>query len=608
VSRHLAAVDLKVAEQKRLEEARAKVGDMLRQARELAQADLLAAESKIAEMEAVARAEGVRLSAEQAASARSILAMVDAEYGVGRRLQNDVPARLGASGERYEAGGEYGKALKVYEFAAAEGMEAAEDRIAPARGMSAQQARAAQDILGVLAGADEDLKQGRIEEALATVRNAMTLAREQGLPGPHMATVLGKCKVWLEEDMPRAIEAERPAIQRTAESLLATARDDMAMALAVFYLANHSPDLAEPYLTRLAEGSPYDAAYGARARELLERIDERKEVAEAARILEVKPETERALELAKELERVVSTGDLEDAKRAREELERARVELATARARQALKRGAYMEAVEIAGGLPGMPLSGSINRLAGTAARLQRAEQAIPQAEFGKAGTLLAQADTSGPEAAALQIKKNALAAVLDGIQEKAAQQQRFASMKEALLSDIQDGLVTSRLREDAWAAYFGAMKSIAAGETQQGASALRDVRGSSPAGLRDFELDHAQYVLATLSPQDAPGAAQATRMLAEAQECFDARDYVTAAALLDGVRATGRFAGDAEFRQDVVSLETAIAAEESTAAELYAEALKAREEDDKARVGEIVLRLRREYGKTKFYAAHSGE
>lgn len=554
VEQDLAVVDVEIG-----------LARMVEEAGNLARSDLLAAEKKALEAQEVAEREGLALTARQQQACDAVLAAVDAQYGVQRRLRSEQFGRLADLGDDYCDVGEHDKAVRMLSLVKEAGDDMVTERyrnyaagkLAAAEQAAQEQTTAAEGVRERLAEARAELAGGELHKALDSAATVVPMAREQSLSGELLAGILAQNVAFLETEFEPARASAYPGMKELVDAGLAQARARTAYELSEYYLGNDSPELAEPYLKRLTSGGPAQAQYAERAQGLLQGIEQRKVAAQRQRLLEVRAETQRVYDLAGELHRIALEGDLEEAEAVRQQLADARLELEAKKAQNALTRGAFTEAARLLEQAPleaassaaqeefYRPLSDLVASLRQIAGDVQAADESLAACELEAAVEHLqaAQAaDVDGvPEARPLAIRKDALAEVLDSVRDIQDVQIALREKKEGDLQRVRACLADARAREQAWRRYYDATNAFLLDEPGA-VAALRTVV-ADPAGLHPFELEEADRVVVALAEWEAPAVLandeqRAEALYEQAVEAYAARDAELVHRLLRELKA----------------------------------------------------------------------
>lgn len=554
VEQDLAVVDVEIG-----------LARMVEEAGNLARSDLLAAEKKALEAQEVAEREGLALTARQQQACDAVLAAVDAQYGVQRRLRSEQFRRLADLGDDYCDVGEHDKAVRMLSLVKEAGDDMVTERyrnyaagkLAAAEQAAQEQTTAAEGVRERLAEARAELAGGQLHKALDSAATVVPMAREQSLSGELLAGILEQNVAFLETEFEPARASAYPGMKELVDAGLAQARARTAYELSEYYLGNDSPELAEPYLKRLTSGGPAQAQYVERAQGLLQGIEQRKVAAQRQRLLEVRAETQRVYDLAGELHRIALEGDLEEAEAVRQQLADARLELEAKKAQNALTRGAFTEAARLLEQAPleaassaaqeefYRPLSDLVASLRQIAGDVQAADESLAACELEAAVEHLqaAQAaDVDGvPEARPLAIRKDALAEVLDSVRDIQDVQMALREKKEGDLQRVRACLADARAREQAWRRYYDATNAFLLDEPGA-VAALRTVV-ADPAGLHPFELEEADRVVVALAEWEAPAVLandeqRAEALYEQAVEAYAARDAELVHRLLRELKA----------------------------------------------------------------------
>jgi len=513
-------------------DARIELAASVREAARLASADLLAAEKKVAEIRQSAARRGLQLSESENRVLDGILAQVDRKYGPVRRLRSQVIQSLLQKSQSYAAAGEWAKAAATVELLEQVGRGVLNK---DALGQASRELAAAKAHLreqqATLASLDEQVKQarasvrqGRPATALETISLVLDAAARQRLAGPKPVELLKSCVELLEKDIQPALKDAAPDMGVLVDAALARAQVELARRLSTYYLENNSPELAEPYLEKLAEGKGGASRYAGWAKQVLGGIEQLKAAAEKQRLLAVKDEAQEVYELATKLRDLAGSGALAKAEAVRKQLADARLRLAAAKALAAVRRGAYTEADALLKQAPlqdasraavsdhYQPVAAKLKKLGQAAANLQAAQDAMAKHDLQAALERLQAAQQAGidamPEAAPLVMKKEALATIVDSAREALATYQEMQSKASAALQNARARLQQLNAREEAWQAYFAAIKAFLL-DQPDAVARLQTVLGRS-AALRDWEVADARAALKALGPAaPAPAVAQ---------------------------------------------------------------------------------------------------
>ncbi|MHC4591575.1 MAG: coiled-coil domain-containing protein, partial [Planctomycetota bacterium] len=624
VDEKLAALERGIARRAHLEAVRQRLSAMILEAEGLMPRDLLEAERTMLEAEDLAEQEGLALADDQARVRDAVRDAVEARYGTERRLRPEQYGGLVELSERYGKAAEYEKQAQLLTLVkdAPAGLVAGDYRnhavgkLTAAAANAAQQAQQAQRTSGLFARCRGELKQGdlqALQAALADARAAVQMAEEQGLAGACMRGVLQKAVSFLETDFQEALAATYPDLKEIVDERLDLSRTVLAVKLSDLYLNEGSPDLAEPYLRRVAASGGREAAQWAKAQSAA--VEELKANAEQARLLALEPDARRVVELAERLHQLATAGGLDQAAAVEQELADARLQLQVKKAENALNRGAYVEAARLLEGAPvekasrdlvaqaHQPLEARLTELREVAVELMAAEDALAAYDIAAARSHLAAAHASGVESAPLKYKMASLRVVVDAVLDISAEEAALTAERDRDLADARRKLAAVRVRKEAWSRYFGALKAFL--EASEGGRAGLQQVVAEPEGLRDFELSNARYIVATLAEAEGePALADAAAKLSEAKAEYAVGNYLAAGALLRELRAMPGFVVSEDCQRQAGELAGQIQAKERKAEELYSQAIDAYKAGDAEAVGRITSELSK-YRNTKAYRSH---
>ncbi|MHC5034934.1 MAG: coiled-coil domain-containing protein [Planctomycetota bacterium] len=617
----LAAVERRLARRAHLEAVGQRLSAMILEAEELMPQDLLGAERKMLEAVDLAEQEGLALTEDQARVRDAVRDAVEARYGTERRLRPEQYGGLVELSERYCEAAEYDKQAQLLALVkdAPAGLVAddyrkhAVGKLTAAAADAAQQAQQARRIVGLFGRCRGELKEGGLQAALAEARAAVQMAGEQGLAGASMLAVLEGAVSFLDTDFQEALAATYPELKKIVDERLELSRTALAVKLSDLYLSEGSPDLAEPYLRRVAAGGAREAAQWAKAH--LATLEELRSNAEQARLLALEPDARRVLELAESLHQLATAGELDQAAAVEQELADARLQLQVKKAEAALNRGAYVEAARLLEGAPvdkasadlvaqiHRPLEARLTELRDVAVELKAAEDALAAYDIAAAGSRLAAAHAAGVESVPLELKMASLRVVVDAVLDISQEEAALTAERNRDLEDARRKLAAVRVREEAWGRYFSALKAFLEA-SEGGRLALQQVV-AEPEGLHDFELSNARYIVATLAEAEGePAVADAAAKLSEAKAEYAVGNYLAATALLDELRVMPGFVVSEDCQRQAAELAAQIQTKESKAEELYGQAIEAYKAGDAEAVGRITAELSK-YRNTKAYRDH---
>ncbi len=548
----LAGLAQQVEQRLRDVDTQVKLSQMADEARELAKADLLAAEKKVLQIRDLATQGGLTLTGPAQEICDAVLAAVEAEYGVERRLRPEEFRRMVDLSDAYRAAGECGKAVELLSLVKGAGADmVTEDyrnlavgKLGAAEQELEQQKAAAERVMAQLTGARAELEGGELEKALDSVAAVVPMSTAERLAGAPLVDVLEKAVSFLETEFGQAMAAAGPDFDALADGELSRANVETARGLSQYYLEAGSPELAEFYLNELAKGGPARDQYSGWASQQLEGIAALKAEAERARLLEVEPQAQRVYDLAAELNRLAREGDLSQVEAVNQQLADARLDLQMRRVQSALKRGAFTQAFALLQEAPlegassaavaqlYQPLSDRIESLRSAAAGLQSAEKALTAHEFEKAVAYLQEVQQSGVdaigEAQPLVMQKQGLAGVLDAVRSAQDAQAGLRAAQQEELASARAALDQARAREKSWQQYYAGMRAFLLGE--DGAVAKLKEALAEPAALQPFEAAEAKQVVdalaATAGPELLVNDEQKARALyEEAVQAYGAKD-----------------------------------------------------------------------------------
>jgi hypothetical protein len=621
VEQRLAAADAAIKRKAQVAEVAEQVDAMLAEARKLAQADLPGAEDKTLAAVSMAQKEGVALTPEQMQVRDAVLAAVEAKYGAERRLRPKLYGRLLNLANIYRQHGEYGKATQMLltikdapaGVVTGEYRDLACAKLGDANKELSQQEKAANGLVAVLGDCRDELKRHALQKVLKMVGGVLSAAREQKLVGAPLADVLKQAESLLTTDFEAVVREAYPTLQALVDERLARARIAMARGLSEFYLAGNGPDLAEPHLRQLEAGAAVDAASAAWAKSRLANIAALKAEAESARLSEGEADAKKILDLAAKLNEAARTGRLPEVNAAERALADARMQLQIEKAQSAMARGAYEEAAraleqaspEKASGVlvekKYRPLVNEVQSLVAAAAHLQAAEEALAAHDLATAGARLTESEVPGVEAPLLALKREALAAVLTSALELQETETALHGQAERLLQQARAGLAEVQARDQAWQAYYDAVRAFLEG--REGAQAALQHVLAEPQGLLPIEVAAIGDVgRVPVVAEKKPSSADVERKLAETWNAYKAGDYLTAGALLDELWNMPGLTSDATLRDAAGTLAELVKGREAQAQTLYDQAVGAWKAGNAERVRELTDELKAKYSRTKVF------
>ncbi|MGD2174199.1 MAG: hypothetical protein PVJ27_02260 [Candidatus Brocadiaceae bacterium] len=619
VTQRLAQVELLAEEKAHREQVQRELHDLLAEARQMLEEDPLAAERKAREAEEMAASEGVALTEEQQSIHAKVLQAVEARYGLQRRLAREQCAKLHQMSEECRGRGEFTKAIELLSLvrdaspqaAPAELREQAGGKIVAVRRQREEQKERAERILSMYERPRKLLTRGEVETALQMRDEILHQAEQAGLAGEALMGVLRADLKFVREDLTKAVQQASPDYDAMAEELLAEARDRMALALGEYFLANNSPELAEPHLKRLVEqGSERAAAW---ARERLDGLEEMKAQAEQQALLAVQDELQRVYDLAQEHHALVSGGDMTAARAVAQQLADARLELQVSKARHALQRGAWQRARKLLAeaaaedATPAAvqklyePLESRLESVAAAAARLEAAQGALQDHQLEEASAQLVAARDEAPLPEPLAVELEILAVAMEPIREADARQEKLEALRSGALAEARSRLQEAEQRAAAWQEYHAGLRSLLAGQPREARETLAAVV-AEPAGLLPAEEANARSIVTAFAEAEGPALARAEATLGQAQQLCAEAQYARAADVLDRLSGLAGYSMSPEVQQQARGLQSRIAEAEQQARELYARAVEARRSGDREAVRSLLQELKQDYSGTAAY------
>lgn len=617
ISDRLALVEGQTKERDRLAAVGQKLGGLMAEAQKLVASDLLAAEKKVLEAGDLAAREGATLTSELLHVKDAVLQAVEARYGPERRLRPEQYGRLVGLAEDYANSGEYAKAnaiLGLVKEAPADMVTADYRNQAVAR-MNvydleiARQEKDARQAEAVFEQCRADLQQQRPEAALARLQSVVNLTRESSLAADRRIEMLKRVVTMLDGELGKAVAEAFPDLRKSLDGQRAAAEVKLAGELSKFYVGSGSPELAAPYLEKLAAAGGQDAAW---AKAQLGAVADQKGAAEKARLLDVADEAARVLQLAEKLNELARTGQMADAEAAQRQLADARVALQVKKAQAAIARGAYTDATALLADAPISqaspavlaklyePVRQQLDSLKAAALRLKAADEALASYDVAAAHEQLAAVGQQGLEAGPLRLKLESLAGIVDatvGLQEG---QNVLRAKEQSVRQAAQQLLAALQGRQEAWQRYSAALVAFLAGQ-EGGAAALQQVL-AQPTGLTQAEVAAVRPAVQVLAAgKGQPAAPDLQQALGAAAQAFDAGDYIAAADRLARLRAMPGYEADEQVGRQAAALAAQVQQKEGQAERLYAEAVQAYRAGDTEAVTALTKELQ-QYRNTRAY------
>lgn len=602
---------------------RKQLAGMFDESRALMETDLLAAEAKVKEAVALAEQHGVALGPQEAEARNAVLAAVETRYGEERRLRRRQYERLLDLGDRYREAAEFANARQVLllvtnapaELLSEESRGAALAKLASLDPELARQEGVAEHLVALFDQHRAELVGGELHKALSGLDAILGIARTERLTGGGLAAVLKEAESFLTGEFDSALDAHCPQLAQLINRELSRGRLTMAQGLARLYLSKGSPDLAEPYLKRLASAEDAPAESAAWAAACLRRLEAFRAQADQARLLAVDAQEKEVLEAARRLHEATAAGRAEEAKAVQRDLDEARADLQIMRARDAVARDSYDEAARLLDEMPRGAARGAareaecralldeVARRRAAAAQLEAVENALEGGNLAEAAAQLAGARQAAALSDPLAVRVQGLADVVNSIMQARDLEAALRAEREHRLKTMRSWLSEVRARAQAWPQYWEALQSVLAGRAEGRAAMLR--LAAQPGGLRDFEVDWArEEAEAPTGPASEPPA-EVGRELREAEAAYRSGDCVRAAELLQQFREQQGAALAGPLRPAADELAGLIEAREREARGLYEQAVGAYRGGDTRRTAELIERLKADYGGTKAYRDH---
>jgi len=621
VARQMAWVDGELAKDAQEQRVREQIADMVNQAGALAQDDPLAAEAMVTQARSFAAAQGIGLTDEQMRVCDQVTVAITEKFGSELSLRRREYGQLVEMADMYAQGGEPAKGQKMVGLVLSAParmvpqaqQQEAQGKVGVLEALAQEQRTAADRMVQWLDGAKEAVAAGRVQEAMDTLERGLAKADEENMRGAALVKVLSKGAEVLKNDVQPAVTGVSPGARQIVDQALAAAGVEAAYARAKYYLEKNNPELAEGYLETVATDDAATPAYAEWAKAQLEGIEQVKALAPQARMREIQRDLERLHALAQEVVELAREGRLSKVQSARKNLADARTELELTKARLALERGDLDAAAKLLAAIPAEsmsescvknsyePLVAQVEALGAAEAKLQALEGALGQYDFEAASRLLPEASVGGAGSAPLVAWRNALARVLDEARTAQEPAERMAARAARLLADYRNALSAATVREDAWQAYYDAVKTLLEGKAEEALQKLSAAAGAS-GGLLAAESDNARKLVATLSAGRTKALGMAEAVLANAQSSYARGAYIQADGFLRELRGMPEFAMDTRLQAAAKRLAEKLAQKEAEAADLYEQAVAARRAEDAATVGSLVRKLKMEYSNTKTY------
>ena len=490
----------------------------------------------------------------------------EARYGPERALIRAQYRRLRQLAVRYRNLGQVAKAKDFIQLVldAGPGM-VREEEVALARkelnGIDidrALQGVEADKLQATFEGAGERLEAGDVAESIDIARLALAGALEKGLAAGAVEEIGKKTAAFLEQEVATAMTSSRA-------------------------------DLA--------------AAVGGKLPVAQALIKER--LAAAAAMAE--PSAEQAQEvydLAQKFDAHVRAGRLKEATDAQ-------VRLAVAKARLEAQRGQYETAAQLLNAAPVAdasedvvsdcykPLAGTMAAFAAVAEQLKAVETALVAHDLEKAVAALSEAGRAGVEADFLQIRMEVLVALVEPVRQAVADEKALKARLDGALRTAKAALKHIEDRQQAWQAYFDAVKSFLQ-DIEEGRKALTKAAGSP--NLLDFEKKN---ITTAIGEAVEPIVGDAQEALDLAQMACRAGYYIRADQLLDEASKMSGLTLSAKARRRLAALRKTVEQKEAEAQKLLDEAREMMKRGDRQRVADLLDRLKMDYKHTRVYAGN---
>ncbi len=618
VDQKLAALDRLAAERERRRAAEKEAEGLLQQAGKLLESDVAEAEKTAEQARLLAERQQVGLTDSGLRTYRRIQRVIRARYGPLRRWARSYATHLFELAECYRQRGEHGRAAEVLSFlrdsdpaVLAEGIRARADAaVEQAGARQQQQMKRARELSDEYEGARQELAGRRFRAALDAREELLEALEEAELAGRALREVREADLRFLTEDFGNTLAGARPDYPRLGRWGLKQARRRIASFMAEFYQARNAPDLAEPYLQRVAEqGGPA----GARAREELKTLQHQKERAERRRVLAVKQEVEEVYRLSEKLHGLVLDGELEESRKVERQVAAARLRLQAEKAELAYERGAYREANRMLEEAPAdavppelvedicEPVRAHIERAAAASRELEAAEDAFAEADFAEAAGLLAAVQKREPLPRDLKVQMEILAVELEPIRQAGARYAELRTLHERALEAAKARLEELKRRERAWDRYAAGVEALLKDPFGGGEEKLRSAV-SGEVHLEAVEIQRARAMLGDVEEIRKPAVEEAEKFLARAERHCSNGAYGEAAAELKVLRKLPGYRADAALRERANAVKEQVRASEQAARRLYERAVQARGEGRVEDVRRLLKELKQRYSGTEVY------
>ena len=584
VQEKLAAVDDRIAAQRRREMIEKQVENKFAQASDLREQNLQAAEQKMLEAMELAEEHRIGLSAEQESFVRDLNEDVLEQFGDKRRARADRYWALVEQADHYADDAEWQRALQMLQiveqqdhiFLRAERREKFEDRLEKARTKATLREAALERLDEKVAEGRQQLQAGKSPQALQTYRQALQQAREEQVPLTEQVEILEGYKEALEKSRPKLMEEFAGQLEEVADEKIHRATTEKDYLLARAYFEAGSYRAAKDLLQKVARSGVLDEQKRAWAGEKLQGIDQKIQNLEEQRLLSVRDEAERLYNAQKEFEKAARQNDMEKIQQLQDRISHARVVHLVAKLNWALKRDAYPSASKMLEQNEQLVKSNrgneELEEVIQPVRRYQRVKELVQQV-IGALEQRKADAAASGvSELREVGVSDTPYEEVLPRLQEASTALVHLEAQKQAqnqrlsqTLSEVEGMLSQARARRGGLDAYVKANRLYARGNWTEALSTLGDLQESLE-GLKPFEVErvHSMVVSAEEKRREMKLTQQereAERLLADARQLIEAGHYDAAEATLNELKRLAIFEERKDIRRSAEDLDSRLKA-----------------------------------------------
>jgi len=576
----------------------------------------LDAEEKLGQALEYAKQEAIELTPAEQAIRVQVEDGIEKTYGQERRERAARYWELAQQADNCTAAREWGHALQLLEMVqGAEGLHLSPEQqdtvarqIASVREQLGEHDQALERVRTLMKNA-EGAANADPAGALGLYQQAFQVAAEAGVAEEAILPELEVYATVASTAFRTLVSSAIAKLKAETEDSLKGIAEACDYALASFYSEAGSPHLAKPLLEKVTGSKNADERTAALAKQALEGIDEQIESMHRAEVLAAKETVDKIFEMEQRFQQLMQAGDNAAAAELSRQIDVERANWHALMVKNALDRGDYPAAKELIGGNEEDPASKDVaawERGQGLIAQAQGALMNLDAATVSEALAGLQEIKLPGdPFARAIEVLTQAREAVLHLVAEESELNRNATDS----LDRVRNSLALARMQQAAWDQYSEALGFYAEGKWMAAAGRLEEL--TNPAvPLHPFERAQADAMLEACkgrlsAPQAVAQGGDVEQMLHSASEEISARDFISAADLLNEIEATEAYRLDSKLRAGVDALREKVAAAEKEAEGLCKGASDALERNDKAGAARLLGQLRSRYRRTRFFVEH---